>query len=127
MRQLLAVVTGLATFLATPGLAVAHGYAHNELREHAFTDATEHNVAAAHDATSIRPADHHHDHGHPSVDRGLFAPFVQLFAALTSHSVALAELSALSASASVPPPAPFESPPQNANGLPAPSRSPPLL
>jgi hypothetical protein len=59
LARFVALTYGLLGSLATPGLAMAHGYAHGELTEHSSFE-------AAHAAMpAVSPIDHeaHHPHG----------------------------------------------------------------
>lgn len=118
-RACLAVAAGVAMTLAAPALAMSHGFAHAELREH----------AAHHgDSGRLLPAahepGHHGDHGHPTLDCGVTARVIQLLPAALPAPATFVLLAAAGRDTRTPP-APNASPPPGVDRSPTRSRAPP--
>lgn len=80
--RLLVLACGLIASLATPVLALAHGYAHHELMEHS-APATHH----ASEGAVVSPQEHGPEHQHASVTAGLTARWSSPSLALLSATV----------------------------------------
>lgn len=114
------VAAGVAMTLAAPALAISHGYAHAELREHA----AHHGSPATESTPSVHADEQHGDHAHPRLDRGA--------AVRTQHVVppalpapATFVVPATNGRSTRTPPAPNASPPPGPARTPTQSRAPP--
>lgn len=122
-RSALALLSGALISLAVPAAAVAHGYAHAELLEHATDD---HGLASHANQPSIGEDGHHATHAHPTIDKGVSSRAVQLFPALVPRG-GVPEFTSEAAAIAAPAPAPSESPPDPHDRAEGNPRAPPVL
>ena len=78
LARFVALTFGLLGSLATPGLAMTHGYAHGELTEHSSFE------AAHASASVVSPIDHEAHHPHGAVTTGMTSRGTELSVASPS-------------------------------------------
>lgn len=112
----LALVVGLVACLATPGVALAHGYAHHEAHEHATPSAL--------GLGELSSPQHEHGHAHNSAGGGISARSTSLQPAIVTNLTIACE-TVVTVTRSRVLPAGCQAPPHSGEPPPLHTRAPP--